>query len=152
MTIQHTHARKLLQVIRDNIENGQSPMHGYADAAKAIGLNGADYGRAMGQVCSRIDAASFIAGLPMLALGMVRASDGSINPASFTGDWDPWNQETKSVAESHQWTVQEVDNVIGALDSLPSDGAAALWQNYLQREVEKPGFIRFNLHRKLKNV
>ena len=151
MTTQHTQARELLKVIRDRIEHAEPPILGYAAAATMIGKNGADYGRAMGQVCSRIDAASFVAGWPMLALGMVRTPDGAINPESFTDEeWGQWNHESKSVAESHQWTVQQVDSVIAALDGLPSDGAAALWHGYIKKEAEKPGFIRYNLHRKLR--
>ena len=83
---------------------------------------------------------------------MVRKPDGAINPESFTSDWEPWNHEVKSVAESHQWTVKQVDEVIGALDGLPSDGAMALWAGYMKREMEMTGFIRFNLHRKLKTM
>ena len=150
MTVQQTHALKLLTVIRSRIENGEPPINGYGDAAATIGLNGAEYGRAMGQVCSLIDAASFVAGWPMLALGMVRMPDGSINPESFTGAWGPWTQETKSMAHSHKWTVQQVDSVMGVLAGLPEEGASAQWLGYLKREAQRPGFIRFNLHRKLR--
>lgn len=149
MTQQYTHAKELLVVLHDRIAKGHPHIRGYADAATMIGQDGANYGRAMGQVCSRIDAASFEAGLPMLALGMVRMPDGSINPESFTGFWQPWSQEIKSLASSHQWTMAQVDRVIEALDSLPTDGATALWLNYTRRESEKPGFIRYNLHRKI---
>jgi len=102
MAGQHTHARNLMKVIRDRIENGESPIHGYNNAASMVLPNGQDYAKTYGQACSLIDAASFVAGWPMLAMQMIRKPDGAINPESFTSDSEPWNNEVKSVAESHQ--------------------------------------------------
>ena len=84
----------------------------------------------------------------MLALQMVRKPDGSINPDSFGPAWAAWAQEIKSRAEEHQWTVEQIDAVIRALDGLPRNAAIAIWNGYLTREAQQRGFIRFNLHRK----
>ncbi len=149
MDSQHTHARELIQVFRRLIQNGDPVIHGYPAAAVAIGLNGENYARHLGQVCSRIDAASFIAGYPMLALHMVRKQDGSLNPDSFGPAWIAWADEIKSRAESRAWTEAQVDEFLRFLDGLPASGAYTIWSHYLNREFEKPGFIRYNLHRKV---
>ena len=148
---EHTRSRNLLKVIRDRIKNGVPPIHGYDSAASTIGEN-KDYVKTVGQSCSLIDAASFVSGWPLLGLHMVRKPNGAMNPESFTDDWGAWNKEIESTAASHQWTVQQVDEVIHALDGLPNEGATALWAGFLKREAQRPGFIRYNLHRKLKTA
>ncbi|MGJ7504373.1 hypothetical protein ACSFBF_28730 [Variovorax sp. ZT5P49] len=150
MDTQHLHAGRLLKLIRDRVEAKEPPILGYAVAANLLGLKGDSYARAMGQVCSRIDAASFVAGWPMLALRMVRKPDGSLNAASFEdAAWAPWEQEFRKLAQSHEWAPAQVDDVIRALDGLPEVGALGIWNGYLKRETQTPGFIRYNLHRKL---
>jgi hypothetical protein len=149
MDAQHAHARHLLQVIRKIVQDEGPPILGYVLAAEMIGLNGENYGRHMGQVCSRVDAASFIAGYPMLALQMVRTADGAINPNSFGESWGRWAAEIHAKAASHKWDVPQVDEVIRALDGLPKNGAAAIWADFLKSEGHKPGFIQYNLHRKI---
>lgn len=151
MSQEHIHARQLLKVIRDRIANDEGPIHGYAVAGVLIGLNEHDYARHMGQVTSRIDAASFIAGWPMLAVHMVRKPDGEVNPASFSKEWSAWNAECKQITTTHKWTVEQVDEVIGKLDALPDRCAKNIWDGYLERDVHKSGFIAYNMHRKLKN-
>jgi hypothetical protein len=150
MSAQHTHARTLLVLIRGRIARREPPISGYGVAASLIDLDGETHARTFGQVCSRIDAASFAAGFPMLASHMIRKPDGKMNPASFGPDWATWADEIKSIAESHTWTVEQVDEDIGALDGLPRNAAIVIWNDYLKREAQTPGFVRYNLHRKLK--
>lgn len=153
MNAEHIHARQLLKVIRDRVEVGQPPILGYSTAAELIGLDGDTHARHMGQVTSRIDAASLISGWPMLALHMVRKPNGEINPASFIHDeWQSWNDEIKQVAVTHPWTVAQVDEVIGVLDGLADAAAKNIWTSYIRREGRQPGFIRYNLHRKTKKA
>jgi hypothetical protein len=153
MNAEHIHARQLLKVIRDRIKAGEAPILGYSTAAELIGLDGDTHARHMGQVTSRIDAASLMSGWPMLALHMVRKPNGEINPASFIhDDWQSWNEEIKRVAVGHSWTIAEVDEVIGALDALADAAAVNIWVNYIRREGRQPGFIRYNLHRKLRKT
>ena len=140
-----------MKVIRDRIARGEQPIFGYHNAATLTGLKGENYAVTFGQVCSRIDAASFVAGLSLLALGMVRKPNGAINEKSLAShDWEQWNDEFRAATESHQWTVEQVDEVIEALEGLPKHGAKALWNSYLEAERETPGFINLTLHRKLK--
>jgi hypothetical protein len=147
---EHTHARHLLVVIRERVDTSAPPIRGYNTAADLIGLDGETYARHMGQVTSRIDAASFISGWPMLALHMVRKPDGEINPAAFSKDWQLWNEESRQVAATHNWTVEQVDEVIRALDGLPGGAAKNIWAGYIRREGSQRGFIRYNLHRKVR--
>lgn len=150
MATQHDHASNLIQILRQRIGAGLPPIHGYGTAAELLGLNGADHTRIMGQVCSRIDAASFYAGWPMLALHMVRKPDGQLNPESFGSDWNRDRDEIVKAATSHPWTVPQVDDVIHQLRGLPSDGAKAIWDGIVKRGAQQPGFIAYNLHRKLR--
>lgn len=145
-------ARDLVILLRSRIANEMAPVHGYDEAANLLGLNGDRYARAMGQVCSRVDAASFFSGWPMLALHMVRQKDGSVNPESFRVGWDSWKDETIQTATCHLWTLAQVDEVIGALNGLPREGARRIWADILSREAAKAGFVRYNLHRKLKGT
>ena len=150
MTIEHDHARELLAVLRQRVLTGQPPINGYNRAAEAIGLDGERYQRHMGQVCSRIDVATFNAGYPMLATHMVRTPEGEIHPDAFGNDWEPFKAECIAVVLSHCWTAEQLAEVLGALNALGSSGAISMWNNIRQREASKPGFIRYNLHRKVK--
>ena len=150
MNAQHLHAGQLLRVFRSMIERGDPPVHGYDEAAALIGLDPAVYPRHMGQVTSRIDAASFIAGWPMLALHMVRKPNGEMNPDSFSGGWLAWGEVVRVTAAAHIWTVEQVDEVIQALDGLPDVAASTIWAGYIRRNDQQPGFIDFNLHRKMR--
>lgn len=150
MSAEHLHARQLLQIIRARVSREEPPIRGYSTAAEAIGLDGDTYARHMGQVTSRIDAASFISGWPMLALHFVRKPSGEINPESFADEWSCWKDEIVKYACSHPWSVQQVDEVIGALDGLPKAAAVRIWEGYSKRERVKPGFVSYNLHRKLR--
>ena len=77
-------ATELLTSLRKHILGGGSLICGYSQAGAMIGLTD-NHSRITGQICSRIDLASFNAGLPMLALHWVRKPDGEINPAAFNG-------------------------------------------------------------------
>ena len=116
---QATAAQNLLQAIRQRVVDGKGPFHGYSLAAAAAGYttNASDAGRAMGQVTSRIDLASFYAGMPMLAVHWVRNPDGKINPASFPGTWSNFKDEIESVAVAHVWTAGDVEKVLGKMNS-----------------------------------
>jgi hypothetical protein len=151
---QATAAHNLLQAIRRRILEREGPFIGYAAAAAAAGYteNAKDAGRAMGQVTSRIDLASFYAGLPMLAVHWVRNPDGKINPASFPGSWAPYKDEIESVASTHTWRVEEVDQVLAKMHSTldPNEGAVTLWKYVESRRLDTPGFVEHYLHRALR--
>lgn len=150
MTIEHDHARELLAVLRHLVLTDQPPIRGYHRAAEAIGLDGERYQRHMGQVCSRIDVATFNAGYPMLATHMVRTPEGEIHPDAFRGQWEQFRDECTELVLSHRWTPEQLDEVLGALNALGPVGAISMWNNIREREAKKPGYIRYNLHRKVK--
>ena len=152
-------ATKLLTALRQHILNGGGLINGYAAAARMIDLNGADYGRHLGQVVSRIDLASFNAGLPFLTLHWIREPNGEINSAAFhdsvggaINPWLPFEVEMLSEAASHQWTPEDFERLQGSLDKLSNEGARALWAQ-VERQIMKkgPSFIRHNLHRRLRS-
>jgi len=133
MNAEQIHAKQLLQIFRSKILNGESPIYGYSTAADLIRLDSEIYARHLGQVTSSIDAASLVAGLPMLALHMVRKPDEEINAASFVNEWASWKDEIKSIASAYTWTIEQVDQVIRALDGLPDASAANIWAGCLRR-------------------
>ena len=126
-------------------------INGYNNAAEAIGLNGLTNQVHMGQVCSRIDVAAFDAGYPMLATHMIRKPNGEINPSAFSDVWGTLVDECIDVALNHQWTTEQLVEVERTLMGLRPIGALAHWKIIARRERQNPGFIRYNLHRKLNN-
>jgi|GEM_PF-5985429 len=146
--IQHSDAYALAEALTKHILGGGSPIHGYTEAARMVGRTGDE--RHMGQVTSRIDLASFYAGLPMLALHWIRKPDSTVNPASFSGTlWAPLKETMIAAAASHQWTAEELAAVRSRLLELPDDSAELQWNLVETREHERPGYIAYNLHRKL---
>jgi hypothetical protein len=149
MTVQHTHALDLLAVLSKRVLADQPPINGYQYAAEAIGLDGADYARHMGQVCSRTDVATFYAGYPMLATHMVRKPNGEIASTAFGGIWNQFEKECIALATSHRWTPQQLDEVLGALNNLDAVGARRMWDKIRDHEALNPGYIRGILHHKV---
>lgn len=114
-----------------------------------IGRDGDE--RHVGQVTSRIDLAALYAGLPMITVHWVRKPDGQVNLASFSGPlWEPRRKGIILVSESHQWTADELAVVRKRLQELPDDAADMQWKLIETREYERPGYIDYNLHRRLR--
>jgi hypothetical protein len=150
MNKQHVDAIALIRVIGARISNGDaSPIIGYKAAAELIDRDGGTDARYMGQVCSLCDAASFVAGWPMLALHFVRKPDGEINEASFSGWWARWKPAIINAATSHKWEAHQIEDLIRAISGslVPSSAAAAVWEEFRSRGER---FVDFNLHRRLK--
>jgi len=151
MSKEHIHARQLLAVLRQRTLDGLQPINGYHVAGEAIGLDGLANTRHMGQVCSRIDVAAFNAGLPMVATHMVRTPEGEIHPSAFNQPaWYQFREESIELAAGYQWAAEEFDSLLGHLDALSGIGARAHWEIIERRDAKTPGFIRHNLHRKVK--
>lgn len=151
---EHNDAVMVVGLIRKRIQNSEGPIHGYSVVAEMIGRKNASRdGRYMGQVTSRIDAASFIAGLPMMALHFVRKPTGKINEKSFDEQWDRVapegckKEDLILTSTLRQWCEDDCDTIIRALHSLPNEKASTIWKNHLARGSE---FIQYNLHRKLR--
>jgi hypothetical protein len=151
-------ANELLAVLRKHILSGGGLILGYAVAAEMIGLKGSENGRHLGQVVSRIDLASFNAGLPFLTLHWIRETDGKINTEALRGPkgWavNPWlefESEILEKAATCQWTAESFDRLQASLDRLPNEGTRPLWKR-VDDSIAKKGtdFIRHNLHRRVK--
>jgi hypothetical protein len=139
-TKQHSDAISLFRVFRAL----EAPLEGYNVAAASIGLSG-NHSRHVGQVCSRIDYACFIAGLPMLSVNLVRKNDGSVNEASFAKlCWHSTKDEVVNTSIAHEWTDHQFDSAFRFLIDLPQDCARVLWNEAEEWSQEK---IRYQLHR-----
>jgi len=148
---QHEDALKMFALLRDRLLSNMPPIKGYSAAAEAIGLT-ADQAVHVGQVNSRVDVAAFNAGYPMIATHMVRQPNGKIHPKAFGGVWEQYRDECISLAETHRWTSQQLDEVRIALDALPDRSSLRLWEEVVDRDFREPGFIRRQLHYRIRTV
>jgi hypothetical protein len=128
--IQHADALKLVQHLEGRILADPDYVMTYSDAAEVLKRNPTSDGRHVGQVTSRIDAASFYAKTPFLAMHRVRETyGGKINPRSFQDDlWRPHIPELIARAEAHAWTADDFNKIKRALHSLGDDSATLQWQ------------------------
>lgn len=81
--IQHAEARKLLKLIETAIADHEAPLD-YRRSAEALGRDPKTNSRMVAQVCDLLDAAAALAGVPLLALVMVRELSGKINRKAWT--------------------------------------------------------------------
>lgn len=82
----------------------------------------------------------------MIATHMVRKPNGKIHPKAFGGVWEQYRDECISVAETHRWTPEQLDEVRIALDALPDRSSLKLWEEVVDRNFREPGYIRRQLH------
>lgn len=146
---QHDDSITMFALLRDHLLANKPPINGYSVAAQAIGLT-ADHAVHIGQVNSRIDVAAFNAGYPMIATHMVRKPNGKIHPKAFGGVWEQFKNECISVAETYRWTSEQLDEVRIALDALPDRSSLKLWEEVVDRNFREPGFIRRQLHYRIR--
>jgi hypothetical protein len=129
-TIQHAEARKLLEVIRVAVANHETPLN-YKKAAEALGRDPEKNAKMVAQVCDLLDAAAAFAGVPLLALVMVRESvGGKINRKAWTGkDVEPGYRET-IINRSLHHKFNDVDflAISKALETLDGKGNRAAWK------------------------
>ena len=146
-------ANDFLKLLKPVALAGDRPIVGYVKAATMIGWKGHDIGRAVGQVLSRLDAACFYAGLPMLALHFVRPTDGDINDKAFDDHFRQYRTEIYESTQNHNWTDEDFQRIQSALDALPKESAGSIWKNIVDRDMQSGGkFIRYNLHRRIRRT
>jgi hypothetical protein len=146
---QQAAAVEALAVIRKRVEANEL-INGYGTLAELCGRHaGSTDARFFGQVTSRIDAACFYAGLPMLCAHWVRNAAGDINPFSFNQEFAQYKAEILKASGEYNWTADDFHRVQSQLNALPDESATSIWENIRAREYAKPGFIKYNLHRKL---
>lgn len=146
---QNEAAIRIVRLLRDHIPAGGTPIVGYHEAARLIGWN-EDASRPMGQACSRVDYASFVLGLPMLAYQWVRDCKGNLNQNAWYASFEKYRDEIDRVSAAHQWTDEEFSQIIQCLHEIPDRSAALLWSDVESREARQKGFINYNLHRRLR--
>jgi 5-methylcytosine-specific restriction enzyme A len=119
-TIQHAEARKLLPILYSVVTKHRPPLT-YATAAKELGRNPKTNSRMVAQVCDLLDAAAYLAGVPLLALIAVRQKDGNINPMAWRQDPER-KEEVIYQSQGHRFTDADIQAITGALDRFEADG------------------------------
>ena len=147
--VQTLRANVLFDLLSKRALARSTPIIGYINAANLCGVKGKDIGRPFAQVCSRVDAASFYAGFPMLALHHVRSSNGEINDKAFRGIWEQFRQETIDRSIKHKWTLEELNSIAFSLGKLPDEAATSIWQSIERKEARNQGHIRKILHKRV---
>lgn len=148
---QSQRAMDLVTFLMSHISQRGKPLVGYTNAAELIGFEGGTkQGQAMGQVTSRVDYACFVSGLPMLATNWVRNIEGEIHEDIYNlAAFKPFRAEAVQAAQHHEWSHDELMRVMTALDGLPQIDVKLLWREAADRELKQPGYIRYNLHRRV---
>ncbi|MFY9720961.1 MAG: hypothetical protein WAJ82_00355 [Azonexus sp.] len=75
---------------------------------------------------------------------------GKFSPKRLAGVWEKYKEECMSLAETHQWTSEQLVEVKIALDALPDQSSLRLWEEVVDRNIRESGFIRRQLHRKVR--
>ena len=75
---------------------------------------------------------------------------GKFSPKRLAGVWEKYKEECMSLAETHQWTSEQLVEVKIALDALPDQSPLRLWEEVVDRNIRESGFIRRQLHRKVR--
>ena len=131
--IQHTEAKKLLALLRQTF-GSKDPLT-YESAADALGRNPKTNARMTAQVCDLLDAAAFLAGVPLLALIAVREASGEINRKAWTGEGITPQQREQIIERSAGHIFSDHDFVLIAesLKALKGKGNRAAWHFALNK-------------------
>jgi hypothetical protein len=137
--IQHDGARKLLRLI-SSPSTEKTPLT-YKEAAKLLGrMPPASHSRAVAQMCDLLDAASALAGVPLLALVRVLASNHKINPK-------PWKEHRARRAaiiqrsRSYPFSKADFEAISAALKKLDGLGNRKAWK-YVRRQFPGDALYR----------
>jgi predicted HNH restriction endonuclease len=144
-TIQHVEARKLLPIISSAVATHR--LLTYRIAAEALGRDPANNSRMVAQVCDLLDSAAALAGVPLLALVMVRVASGEINPKAWTGKDASPRRRQAIIANSlaHRFTDGDFKAISEALDRLDGKSNQTAWQ--FVRETLTREQLDYNLER-----
>jgi 5-methylcytosine-specific restriction endonuclease McrA len=140
MTIQHEEARKLLPVVVAAAKSDR--LLNYQTAAVELGRP-KNNSRMVAQVCDLLDAAAASAGVPLLALWIVREASGHINRKAWTGfGVEPELRERIiELSRKHTFTQSDFDAIAAALQSLDGKSNRAAWA-YLRQEMSNRDRMR----------
>jgi hypothetical protein len=126
--VQHENAQKLLRLIEREGVSGKLTYQGVAKLLKRP--NPQDDGRAFGSICDLLDAAACLAGVPALALFVVKNADGKINPLA----WRESPEKREAIltrSENHRFTVEDFAKIRSSLNRLYPLGNIKAW-SYLK--------------------
>jgi hypothetical protein len=133
--IQHAEARKLLKLFETAIADHEAPLD-YRRAAKALGRDPVNNSRRVTQVRGLLDAAAVIAGVPFLALVMVRELSGKVNRKAWTGLGIKAGYRDAIISRSlhHPFTAADFAAIAAALEVLAGKSNSAAW-NFVRATV-----------------
>lgn len=127
-------AARVLEILERQMQVDRNARTSFSELAAEFGQTPKAYGRHLGQVASRIDAACWSAGLPLLGAFRIRLSDGSLNAKALA---DPnWAVQRHVLAQreaAHEWNADDFRRLRQALDQLPPKGASLIWHDILER-------------------
>jgi 5-methylcytosine-specific restriction endonuclease McrA len=148
-TIQHQEARRILPIIRSATTTNR--LLTYRTVAKALGRDPDKNARTVAQMCDLLDAAAALAGVPLVALVVVRDASGDINPKAWIKG-APIGIRDKIIARSlrHRFTDDEFAAIEKALQELDGRSNRAAWalvkrkvpQDQLYRGLTEPPPMR----------
>lgn len=121
--IQHRDAKKLVRMFAKGVVADSGLTYGAVGALLGRGSRG---NRAVAGICNLIDAASCLAGTPLLALGRIKNANHQINPKA----WAELKERRSLVVErssSYQFDKTDFQKIIRALDDLGGRGAIKAW-------------------------
>lgn len=128
-------AMRVLLVLESRILADREARTTFSELAALFGQTPKAYGRHLGQVASRIDAACVAAGLPLLGAFRIRLSDGKPNLRALVApDWAAHRQQLAAGEARHHWSADDFKRVRQALAGLPPKGASLIWQDIVQRQ------------------
>ena len=124
---QHSIAHQLLPIIRASVETGERLT--YSSVAEKLGRP-RDNARMVAQVCDLLDAAAAFAGIPLLALVVVRELSGVVNRKAWRGRGRPaWLSDAIiKRSEQHEFGPADFAAIEGSLENLAGLSNLAAWQ------------------------
>lgn len=125
--IQHRDARKLLHFLAEAVAKNQIVT--YREAAALLGRQPPEkYGRAVAQICDLLDAAAFLAGVPLLALVWVREQSTNVNSKPWKDDQE-LRKAILNRSRNHHFIPQDFEAILHGLDKLGNLGNRAAWKH-----------------------
>jgi hypothetical protein len=122
--IQHAEAPEMLALIESAYWKGKTLTYG--EAARALGRS-ENHGRAMAQICDLLDAATCLAGVPLIALIQVRGSNGEINEKAWRDQGEARRLAIIDKSLRHKFTPAEFPRIAQGLRDLKGRGNRAAW-------------------------
>jgi hypothetical protein len=140
--IQHADAHRLLRIIQQAIKDHSAPLD-YRKAAEALGRDPATNSRTVAQICDLLDAAAALAGIPLLALVMVRELSGGVNRNAWMSkpDEEAHRDAIINTSRCYPFSPADFDAIDTALAQLAGKGNRAAW-DYIRATIPSDELYR----------